>query len=572
MSIFRRIFLLVLIFALVMVACAEDSSSSSSSSSSSASNRTQASNNTSNNAASNPTATTRPEQTVNEDSTLYIVSGSENRALEQAGIFERFERDNNVDIVMEYQGSLDIKLMLERDEVPPYDAVWPAARIWLDVADNDLVSNEQSMWRSPVVLGVKRSVAQRLGWIDAEVTVQMILDAASRGDLTWMMTSATQSNSGASAYFGYLYALSGNPATLSLETLQDPTLTADIKEILGTIDRSSGSSGWLKDLFLREYSRFDGMVNYEAVIIEANMALEARGDEALYVIYPTNGLAIADSPLAYVDRGNPAKQDLFIEFQEYLLSQEVQNEILLLGRRVGTVGLTLPNAPADVFRDDWGIDTTSTIQPINWPSAPVIAEALDLYQTTFRKGSFTIYCVDYSASMGGVGTDTGEAQLEEAMGILLRQNWAAEFLLQASPNDVTIIIPFDSNIRETRRVEGNDANELLELYNWLETQTPGGGTNIYAPVVQALNILAEEDLSNRFPAIILMTDGVSNEGSFAEFEQRYRELGMDIPVFGITFGEADEAQLLQIADFSAARVYDGTVNLIDAFRSAKGNN
>lgn len=562
MSIFRRILLLALIVVLAATACSEDSTTTSSSSSSSAANQSGVS-------ASNPTST---PQTFDDDSTLYVVSGSENRELEEAGLFERFERESGKEIVVEYQGSLDIKLMLERGEVP-YDAVWPANSIWLTVADSPLVRDEASIWRSPVVLGVKRSVAEELGWIDTEVTVQMILDAAASGDLTWMMTSATQSNSGASAYFGYLYALSDATDVLTMADLQGEELTNSIKEILGTIDRSSGSSGWLKDLFLREYNRFDGMVNYEAVIIEANRELVARGDEPLYVIYPTDGLAIADSPLAYVDHGNSAKRDLFNQFQEFLLSDEIQNEILSLGRRVGAFGLTLDNAPTDVFRPEWGIDTTSPIQPIRWPESEVIAEALNLYQTTFRKGSLTIYCVDYSASMGGQGDDTGEAQLESAMEVLLRQNLAAEFLLQASDNDITIIIPFDSVVRDARRVVGDDFNELLDLYTWLDEEVePGGGTNIYAPVIRALDIMAEEDLRNHFPAIILMTDGQSNEGTYEQLEQHYRELGLDVPVFGITFGNADDTQMLQIADLTAARVYDGRTNLIDAFRSAKGNN
>ena len=37
-----------------------------------------------------------------------------------------------------------------------------------------------------------------------------------------MMTSATQSNSGASAYIGFLYALLGNPDTMTKESLQIP--------------------------------------------------------------------------------------------------------------------------------------------------------------------------------------------------------------------------------------------------------------------------------------------------------------------------------------------------------------
>ena len=36
------------------------------------------------------------------------------------------------------------------------------------------------------------------------------------------MTSATQSNSGCSAYIGFLYALLGNPDVITSESLQTP--------------------------------------------------------------------------------------------------------------------------------------------------------------------------------------------------------------------------------------------------------------------------------------------------------------------------------------------------------------
>ena len=156
----------------------------------------------------------------------------------------------------------------------PYDAVWPANSMWISLGDTQrVVKDQQSIMRSPVVFGVKKSVAQRLGWIGRDVRVQDILDAAESGKLTFMMTSATQSNSGSSAYLGYLYAFAGNPDILTSEDLQNPEVQDKVKRILGQVDRSSGSSGWLKTLFLDKYNDYDAMVNYEAIIIETNQEL-----------------------------------------------------------------------------------------------------------------------------------------------------------------------------------------------------------------------------------------------------------------------------------------------------------
>ena len=48
------------------------------------------------------------------------------------------------------------------------------------------------------------------------------------------------------------------------------------------------------------------------------------------MIYPKDGLSLADSPLAYVDHGNSAKRQIFEKFQAYLLTSSVQKRIQAL--------------------------------------------------------------------------------------------------------------------------------------------------------------------------------------------------------------------------------------------------
>jgi Ca-activated chloride channel family protein len=298
-----------------------------------------------------------------------------------------------------------------------------------------IVKYSESIMRSPVVLGVKKSIAEQLGWIGRDVFVDDILKAAESADFQMMMTSATQSNSGASAYLAFLYAFAGSPDVLTSEHLQDPQVTESIKRILGSVDRSSGSSGWLKDLCLQQYEECDAMVNYEAVIIEADKQLVSLGREPLYAIYPKDGLAIADSPLGFINQGDAEKEKAFLELQAYLLSEPVQQDILRMGRRTGLVGMNVSNADPSVFNPDWGIDVTRSIVPITFPSVQVIREALVLYQTAFRKPSFTIYCLDFSGSMDG----EGERQLTTAMRMLLDQETASQYLLQGTPDDITVV-------------------------------------------------------------------------------------------------------------------------------------
>lgn len=45
-----------------------------------------------------------------------------------------------------------------------------------------------------------------------------------------------------------------------------------------------------------------------------------------------------------------------------------------------------------------------------------------------------------------------------------------------------------------------------------------------------------------------------------------------VPIFGITFGDADKTQLDTLAKQTSARVFDGGSDLATAFRTARGYN
>jgi Ca-activated chloride channel homolog len=90
-----------------------------------------------------------------------------------------------------------------------------------------------------------------------------------------------------------------------------------------------------------------------------------QGKEPLYLIYPSDGLVIADSQLGYVNNENADKEKFFKELQQYLLSEKVQKELLQMGRRTGFAG-EMDNAPGDVFNPDWGIDTMHILSRESW--------------------------------------------------------------------------------------------------------------------------------------------------------------------------------------------------------------
>lgn len=498
-----------------------------------------------------------------------IISGSENEGL--APLIRQFAREQKVNIHIQYAGSVDMMLLLsEQGSKIPYDAIWPANSLWITLGDaHKVVKHAESIMRSPVALGIKKSVAQRLGWIDKAVSVADILQASETGELRFAMTSATQSNSGCSAYFGFLHAMAGSPDVLQLEHLDNPELQSKARRLLSGVNRSSGSSGWLKDSVVNHYDRFQAMFNYEAMIIEANQKLVELGKEPLYAVYPADGIMIADSPLGYIDKGDPQKEAVFKKLQAFLLSSRVQNQILALGRRTGIVGMNLENVDQRIFNPDWGIDVKRIISPVPTPGEPVIRKALDLYQVVLKKPSCTAYVVDVSGSMEGSGIES----LKAALTMLLDADQARRYMLQSSNRDIHVIIPFNSSPKPGIRAVGNAPQTLSQLLAFVQRLTPGGGTNIYSAAAQGLKEISDtKNLEDYFPAVILMTDGRS-KGDISILNHAINSLpsGADIPIYSITFGQAEKSQLMNISEITIGRVFDGN-NLVQAFRKAKGYN
>lgn len=494
---------------------------------------------------------------------IRIVAGSEMKELEP--VLEAYAKDSGQKIEMDYAGSLEISQMLESNEVS-YDAVWPASSIWLDLGDTHrLLKHAETTSITPVIFGIRQSLAEELGFVGRDdVSLDEIMAAIESGKLSFCMTSATQSNSGASAYLGFLTALSGNPeGGLTSENLADAALREKIVRLLSGVDRSSGSSNWLVDLFLK--GDYDAMVNYETLIIQANKKLEAEGKEPLYAVYPKDGISISDSPLAYVDAGDDKKEEDFLKLQAYLLSEEGQSAIEKTGKRSAYGNVSEANR--GVFRTEWGIRADKLLSPIRLPKAEVIRQALDLYQTSFKKPAFTVYVLDYSGSMYGERMDAMVSALEQ---VLLPDN-ARAHMLMGTERDHTVLLPFHSEVHAPAEADGADTSELYAVAKRTEI---GGGTAMYEAVDAALDLLAaREDLSNYVVSVVVLTDGQAN-GSMQpkEFAKRYQARGMDVPIFSIQFGGADPGELEYLADLSNARVFDGRDDLIRAFKTAKGYN
>ena len=500
---------------------------------------------------------------------ITLLSGSENKSLYP--IVEEFAKKEGIDIQIKGRGSVDIMLDIRNGTEAEADIVWPAASLWLELGDRDrVVKHEKSIMRSPVVFWVKKSKAEALGWVGTDTSLDDIVEASESG-LAFGMTSATQSNSGAMSYFAMLSSAAGQPNVLTLKDIEQSDVQARVERLLKGVDRTSGSSGWLGDLYLEHPDAMDAMFNYEAVGIEVNQVLESRGQEPLCAIYPVDGIAIADSPLAYIDKGDTdvdqSIEAFFLKLQEHLLSDDVQAQLAASGRRVGPLGLSSSTLSSDVFKPDWCIDLNRSINALNLPSQQVIEAALRLYQGTSRRPSEIAFLLDYSGSMKG----TGNSQMVESLANLFLDEKARSYFLETTSGDIFYVIPFNSGAGDAVSATGQSKEEMEGLYGYVERLQPDGGTDIYRAVAKGLTVLQNSGNGDTHSQmVLLLTDGVS-DGKFNDVSGRFDPSpARNIPVFSILFGDASEDQVKELAEATAARVFDGRKGLVKAFRQARG--
>ncbi len=94
---------------------------------------------------------------------------------------------------------------------------------------------------------------------------------------------------------------------------------------------------------------------------------------------------------------------------------------------------------------------------------------------------------------------------------------------------------------------------------------------MYPAVEEAINILDNEEGDYNL-SIIVMTDGAGNVGTYSQTSSAYRRVNKDIPIYSITFAQAEKSQLDLLAELSNGKVFDGRVDLVKAFKTVRGYN
>jgi len=462
---------------------------------------------------------------------------------------------------MTYAGTLEAAESLAGGA--PADVAWFSSGHYLSLlpgAGKRILAQEQIML-SPVIIGVKQSVADRFGWTDnPNVTWKDIEAKSADGSFRFAMTNPAASNSGFVALIGVASALSGSSDSIDTGTIDTKALRAFFKGQALT----AGSSGFLADAYVRDQATVDGIVNYESILMSLNEGETL--DEPLSLIYPKEGIVTADYPFMLL---NADKREAYDKVVAYLRTTDVQQRIMTDTSRRPAV----PGVPLDARF------TSQTLIELPFPAKLETIDALiTAYLDEVRRPASAIFVLDVSGSMEGDRLD----QLKTAMKALTGTDSSVtgRFARFRAHEQVTIVT-FASDVQDVREFTIDDTApagpDMTAIREYIDSLQTFDGTAIYSGLKQGYATVADAQATepDRLYSIVLMTDGENNSGVEPEqFVEDYAAL--DDPVravrtYTVVFGEGNNEAMKEIATLTGGSLFDATgTSLQVIFKQIRG--
>lgn len=498
----------------------------------------------------------------NDSQTLRVLAGSEVK--DMVPILAEAAKATGVKVVFQYTGTLTgTELVASGGAAGKYDATWFPNNRYLSLLPgaSAAIGSSVKIMSSPVVLGLRQSLAHQLGWDTTAPTWSDLAAAASAGKFTYGMTNPAASNSGFSALVAVATALSGTGSSLTAKDIG--TVKPQLTTFFSGQKLTAGSSGFLADKFTATPDVVNGIINYESVLKELTPA-----GEPLTIVTPTDGVVTSDYPLTLLNSADATKKPLFDTLTAWLTTPAVQKEIVDKTKR-------RPGVP--------GVDTGTIFPPgilfeTPFPNTLDVANTLiSTYLESVRSPAQTIFLLDTSGSMGGSRLQALQQALKNLAGA--DASTAGGFAAFRARERVTLI-PFNS-APETPVIvdipETDKTASLTQIRDVANGLAAGGGTAIYDSLIKAYTIAVSQkkDRPDTFVSIVLMTDGENNAGAdITQFSDFYRQLGSSasrIPTFVVLFGEGNVTQLTSVATLTGGKTFDAlNGDLAGAFQEIRG--
>lgn len=449
-----------------------------------------------------------------------------------------------------------------------YDADWFATNRYLAMNPKGLsqLDDVTATMSSPVILGVRASVAHALGWDSKPVTWQDILTAIVAHRFAFGMADPDGSNSGLTGLVSVATAITGRGAAL---TGQEITQAApQLAQFFAGQSLKVSSTEALTSTYVRDQGgqaqgdQLDGLIDYESALLELNASHQLR--EPLALVYPSDGVVTSDYTFSELTSAPRAAKNAYRRLAAYLLTPDVQRQIMQQTRR-------RPIIPQ--VRPDVGFGRQQLFE-LPFPGTAVVIDDLEsAYYRTLRRPARTVYVLDTSGSMANAPIN----ELKSALVTLI--DGGGDTAIE--PREQVTMVPFNATpaAPATFTVPASDPQPVLDqIVTFAGNLKAQGRTAIYDALVTAYQVVESESAGdpNRITTIVLLTDGENNTGdNLAVFQKFYNGLSpaiQSVPVFPILFGSANTLQMGQLAQLTGGTVFDGRhLPLATVFQLVRGD-
>jgi Ca-activated chloride channel homolog len=485
----------------------------------------------------------------------------------------------------------------------PAPVIWsPAASAWGAIVnervDEELVPPGQAFMLTPLVIAMPKPMADALGYPATPIGFADIVALAEDpegwaryGHPEWGAfklgkTNPNFSTSGLNFTIAQYYAATGTTSGLTTEDLDRP----EVEAFARAVESSVVHYGDITMTFLNNWFRADlrgtSLTYASAVAVEEKSVIDYNrgnpdgildpGEEPrvpkvpLVAIYPEEGTLFSDNPLFILNAPwVSAEQRLAAEaFRDFVQLPENQQQVLAFGFRPGNPAVPVGDP---IVRAN-GVDPAQPQAELAVPEPEVLVRILDRWAEQ-RKAARVLFVLDVSGSMGEpAAADSFATKLE------LAQAAAARALDQFKAEDEVGLWVFSTDLgpqadREYLELLGvAPVGETIDaLRARIRAQIPTNGTPLYAATAAAYTAMRDSFEDGKINAIVLLTDGVNDDGDPADDEAALEDLittlragtegggSKPVRIFPISYGEgADKATLRRIAEATNAALYDAT--------------
>jgi Ca-activated chloride channel family protein len=494
----------------------------------------------------------------------------------------------------------------------PLPVIWsPAASSWGSVVNRRLEERGETAFvpddferfmLTPLVIAMPEPFAEALGYPEEPLGWSDILSLAQSqtgwadfglpqfGAFRLGKTNPNFSTSGLSALIAQTYAATGKTQDLTSEDLANPAVIDFATGVESSVVHYGDTTLTFLNNMYREDQRGTGLTYVSAIAVEEKSVIDYNtgnpdgvldpGEEPrpprvpLVAIYPEEGTLFSDNPFFVLEADwvDDDEAEGARRFAEFVGRPENQERVLEFGFRPANpeVAVGAPVVAAN------GVDPLQPSTLLEVPEPDVMIDLLDRWEDQ-RKRARVMLVIDVSGSMAEPA-DPAAGQFPTRLD--LAKEAAINALELFAPDDEVGLRIFTTDIQGSGDPTdafidlvpyGRIADNREQLRRQIDGLVPLNGTPLYDVTSASYATAVDNFDPTRINAVVLLTDGVNDDGEPDDDQRQLDELLAElraggegqatrpVRVFTIAYSsDAAAGDLRRIAEASTAASYTST--------------